>query len=617
MEFDVLVIGGGHAGIEAATAAARIGVEVALITLNPNNLGELSCNPSIGGVAKGIIVKEVDALDGVMGRAIDKAGIHFKILNSSKGPAVWGPRAQADRKLYKAAINEIISEFSNIKVIIAEVTGIEVSDNKIIGVSTSIGAIKARAVVVTTGTFMNGKMHIGTTHSVLGGRVDEPSSVSISESLRSLGIQLKRLKTGTPARILASSIDYSMMEAQVGDAIPNPFSFMTQKVTIPQIACYITYTTDLTHQIIRDNLKSSAMYSGTISSVGPRYCPSIEDKVVKFSDKNRHQVFLEPEGLDSDVIYPNGISTSLPEEIQDKFIRSIPGLENCSILKYGYAVEYDFADPRQLDNTLEVRTVKGLFFAGQINGTTGYEEAAGQGLVAGSNAALKSLGKSPLILDRSNSYIGVMIDDLIVHGVMEPYRVMTSRAEFRILLRPDNAHDRLLNLGKTAGLISTARANKFAKFFDKRAELMAKLSEKKACIGDINIQYGFNFASPQGRVTLKKILSMPQFSQDDAVNLVRHYIGEYEESIIESTRVSLLYDSYSKRLASDLNLLRSEAEVIIPPNINWDSIKSLSNEARERIRQATPRNVAQLKSLPGLTPASIIDVIIYLRKAHV
>ncbi|MBY0580756.1 MAG: tRNA uridine-5-carboxymethylaminomethyl(34) synthesis enzyme MnmG, partial [Rickettsiales bacterium] len=457
--YDVIIIGGGHAGVEAATAACRIGAKTCLITKSKDDLGELSCNPSIGGVAKGIIVREIDALDGIMSKVIDKSGIHFKVLNKSKGPAVWGPRAQADRDLYKENIQKILFNYKNLDVVYDVVDDIIISNGKASGIICGEIKIISNSVVITSGTFLNGVIHIGST-KYNAGRFGEKSITVLAEKLKSYKFNIGRLKTGTPPRILKQSINWEILEKQLGDETPQPFSDLTESISQNQIPCYITYTNENTHKIIEKNLAQSAIYSGNITSIGPRYCPSIEDKVVKFRDKIRHQVFLEPEGLRSDLIYPNGISTSLPQNIQEEFVRSISGLEQAKFIRYGYAIEYDFIDPRELEETLESKKIENLFFAGQINGTTGYEEAAGQGLIAGANAALKLQNKK-FVLSRSDSYIGVMINDLVNFGTKEPYRMMTSRAEYRIKLRSDNASERLTAIGNQYGLITTEKLKNY------------------------------------------------------------------------------------------------------------------------------------------------------------
>lgn len=616
--FDVIVIGGGHAGIEAACASARIGTKTALITMKPENLGELSCNPSIGGVAKGIIVKEVDALDGIMPKAIDLSGIHFKILNSSKGPAVWGPRAQADRKLYKKAVNEILSTYKNLTLLYGEVTDLVIENNQINGIkyipnsenSNNEITLTAKSVVLTTGTFLGGVIHVGE-KTTPAGRVGENPSIKLANTLRSTGLNIGRLKTGTPPRLLASSIDWSVLEKQEGDNPPVPFSEMTDSVKVPQISCYITYTNAKTHEAISENIHRSPMFSGQISGVGPRYCPSIEDKVTRFKDKDRHQIFLEPEGLDDELIYPNGISTSLPEDVQDKIVRSMRGLENAVIVRYGYAIEYDYVDPRELTSTLETKKITGLFLAGQINGTTGYEEAAGQGIVAGINAALKLSGKE-FILSRSNSYIGVLISDLINHGTTEPYRMMTSRAEFRIHLRPDNVEDRLCNLGMEFGVLSKERISKYQ---GNQAEILRIETELSADEFSPNklAELGINVSKDGVKRTILELMALPQI---DFSELVEKYpvLKSYDAKTLHKVYAKALYKPLEERAKADVKLYESEHNIRIPDDINFEEVGGLSSEARLKLKAGKPKNLAEAKKIQGVTPAAIIALNVYLKK---
>lgn len=616
--FDVIVIGAGHAGIEAAAASARIGAKTALITMKPENLGELSCNPSIGGVAKGIIVKEVDALDGIMPKAIDRSGIHFKILNSSKGPAVWGPRAQADRKLYKKAVNEILSTYKNLTLLYGEVTDLVIENNQINGIkyipnsenSNNEITLTAKSVVLTTGTFLGGIIHVGE-KTTPAGRVGENPSIKLANTLRSTGLNIGRLKTGTPPRLLASSIDWSVLEKQEGDNPPVPFSEMTDSVKVPQISCYITYTNAKTHEAISENIHRSPMFSGQISGVGPRYCPSIEDKVTRFKDKDRHQIFLEPEGLDDELIYPNGISTSLPEDVQDKIVRSMRGLENAVIVRYGYAIEYDYVDPRELTSTLETKKITGLFLAGQINGTTGYEEAAGQGIVAGINAALKLSGKE-FILSRSNSYIGVLISDLINHGTTEPYRMMTSRAEFRIHLRPDNVEDRLCNLGMEFGVLSKERISKYQ---GNQAEILRIETELSADEFSPNklAELGINVSKDGVKRTILELMALPQI---DFSELVEKYLvlKSYDAKTLHKVYAKALYKPLEERAKADVKLYESEHSIRIPDDINFEEVGGLSSEARLKLKAGKPKNLAEAKKIQGVTPAAIIALNVYLKK---
>jgi tRNA uridine 5-carboxymethylaminomethyl modification enzyme len=616
-QFDVIVIGAGHAGIESACASARMSANTLLITKSLENIGEMSCNPAIGGVAKGTIVREIDALDGIMGRAIDKAGIHFRILNSSKGPAVHSPRAQADRKLYKKAVNELLKDYPNLTIISNEVKDLLIENNKIEGVLTSDNQkIYASSVILTTGTFLNGIIHIGD-QKTPAGRINEKPSYGISQKLAQYNFRLGRLKTGTPPRILKSSIDFSILEAQIGDKIPVPFSYLNQEITTPQTSCYITYTNPNTHKIIQDNLKFSAMYSGNITGIGPRYCPSIEDKVNRFYEKERHQIFLEPEGLDSDLIYPNGISTSLPKNIQQQFLNSIEGLKNCQIIQEGYAIEYDFVDPTELLPTLQTKRISGLFFAGQINGTTGYEEAGGQGIIAGINGALFAKNSNEeFILNRSQSYIAVMIDDLTSLGTVEPYRMLTSRAEYRLHLRADNADLRLTELGYQIGVVGNHRKKVFLERKNKIAEAKKQLEELK--ISPVKLaKYDVNIKQDGVVRNGYQLLSFPDINFEILERIFSDVLSPDNSQIDQSTKkqiaIDATYSAYLDRAQRDIDLFSKEENMKIPLELDYYKIQSLSHEVREKLTKFRPATIAIANRIQGITPASLMAIMIFIK----